>query len=132
MAVPDLTTLQKVEDRWHVVSGQEQTNALALIGMASRILRRLVPSVDDRVASGDLDPDLVADVVNNAVLRVLQNPEGIRRVSVDDYTEERDSAVSSGGLVFTDAELDLLAPADKPSGAFTIAPSGTAPFRGPW
>lgn len=131
MAPPDLSTLQKLEDRWHPVTGQEQTNASALIGMASRILRVRVKDIDDRIAFGDLDADLVADVVTSAALRVLQNPEGIRRWSVDDYTEERDTG-SAGSLGFTDDELALLAPPDRPSGAFTIAPSGGHPGWRAW
>lgn len=128
----DLTTLQAVEDRWRPTTGQESTNARSFISAASRLLRRKFPDIDERIAAGELDADLVGDVVINAVLRALKNPDGIRRVSVDDYTEERDSAAASGVLGFTDEELDLLAPPDAPSGAFSIAPAGTEPFRGSW
>ncbi len=120
----DLTTLERVAAGWRPLTDAEAVVAATRIGAASRLLRRLVPSVDDRVDSGDLDADLVSDVVAEAVIRVMKNPDGIRQVSYDDYSETRDREVSAGLLQFLDSELALLQPADRPSGAFTISPYG--------
>jgi hypothetical protein len=50
--------------------------------MASAVVRSKVPTVDDRIADGTLDADLVRGVVAQMVIRALQNPGGLRSKSV--------------------------------------------------
>lgn len=91
-----------------------------------------VPSVADRLDAGLLgDPfsRLVVQVQCAMVLRVLNNPDGIRAEGSDDYTRTLDTAVSSGQLYVTDAERALLTAWDGHNdGAWTIRPY-QAPVR---
>jgi hypothetical protein len=59
------------------------------------------------------------------VMRVLQNPEGKRSETIDDYSYTIDSARSAGELYMTENEVDSLTPVSR--AAFSIVP--TAP---PW
>ncbi len=122
----DLTSITKVEERWRPLDGAEETNAVARIGAASRLLRHLVAlrgaDVDDLIARDVIDGEMVADLVADAVVRVLKNPDGVREVAIDDYREVRDRDVSAGLLQFFDADLDLIARVPVESGAFTIRP----------
>ena len=63
-----------------------------------------------RIASGDLDVAEVASIIEDMVLRVAKNAGGIRRESIDDYTVELDSALTSGALYLSQAERDRLCP----------------------
>ncbi len=96
---------------------------MTLIGAASRRLRLLVPSVDDRITAGTLDAALVSDIVADAVIRVMKNPDGVRSYTIDDFTETRDRDLSAGLLQFLDSEIELLQPSGESSAAFTIHPA---------
>ena len=47
----------------------------ALLARASRLVRAECPDVDDRIADGVLDPDVVADIVCEMVQNVAANAE---------------------------------------------------------
>ncbi len=134
----DLTTIERVEAGWRPLAdpSQERTVALTTIGAASRLLRRLIPTIDDRINSGDLDEEFVSDIVAGAVIRVVRNPEGLREFAIDDYREVRNSDSLAGLLGFTDEELALLGSSGAATGsAFTIVPSGrgySAPYGDAW
>jgi len=101
-----------VVKRWRSLSDQETTNAQTFLDDAWRAVRRNVPDIEERLAAAGSE-DLTADVVKilcDAALRVLKNPDGNRRESVDDFTWERDAAVAAGLLYVTADELDLLRP----------------------
>lgn len=107
-------TVADVESRWRPLSAQETTNAQTFLDdawvMIKRRLDLLGVNIEAQVQS---DPDLLADVVRvlaTAVLRVMKNPDGKVRESIDDYSWSRDDAVSAGLLYFTDDELDGLVP----------------------
>ena len=80
-----------------------------LIDKAEARLLAALPSIPERIAAGTLNPSLVAGVVEDMVLRVVGNPRGVRQVSIDDYSETIDRAVSSGSLYLSDDERKLLA-----------------------
>lgn len=82
-----------------------------LIAKAEQRIAASVPNVADRLESGDLDPDVLAGVVEDMVLRVAGNPEGKKSESIDDYSWTRDVTVASGQLYLSEAELALLLPA---------------------
>lgn len=99
-----------VVSRWRSLSEQGTVNAETFLDDAWRDVRRQVPDIETRLAlpgSNDLQADVVK-VLCDAVLRVLKNPDGNRRESVDDYTWERDQAVAAGVLYVSTDELDLL------------------------
>lgn len=102
--------------RWRPLSAQETTNGQTFLDDAWRMLKRAVEK-----AGGDLETLIAADttgdlqaeavrVMATAVLRVMKNPDGKRQESIDDYSWQRDEAVSSGLLYFADDELDSLVP----------------------
>jgi hypothetical protein len=86
-----------------------------------------IPNLHDLVAAGRPTFNTVRRVVCAAVIRKLQNPEGLRTttVAIDDYstTKTVDSSNSAGFLGLTDEEWSLLLPGST-GDAFTI---NTAP-----
>lgn len=88
--------------------GHVDTALQRLIDKAEGRLLAAIQSIPGRVADGTLPADLVAGVVEDMVLRVAVNPRGLRSLGIDDYTETIDSAVSSGALYVSPAELALL------------------------
>jgi hypothetical protein len=102
-SIPDL------EARFRPLSAAESAVADALLQDAWAIMRAQVPSLESRLLGGSLDLFAVVAVQTAMVLRVLRNPNGVRQWSVDDYSETRDTALSSGALYLDPAEADLLA-----------------------
>lgn len=105
-------TPDDVVKRWRSLTDQETINAQTFLDDAWRAVRRSVPDIETRLAAAGSE-DLMADTVKvlaDAALRVLKNPDGNRRESVDDFTWERDAAVAAGLLYVTPDELDLLRP----------------------
>lgn len=124
-------TLADVEDSWRSLAEEEKRPALRKIAQASAILRNKFATIDARIASGDLDPELVLGVVVSMVVRALRNPDGKRQESIEDYAFTRDAVTASGELVLTDAEIALLSPqgTGRRTGAFAIR---TTPPRWCW
>jgi hypothetical protein len=77
------------------------------IDYASAVVRRRVPSIEDRVSSGETDPVLVRGVVVRMVLRALENPTGRRQTSVGDVSTSFDASTM---LFLTEDEAALLRP----------------------
>lgn len=80
------------------------------LGEAHRLLRSPsnAPGLDLRVTSGQLDRELVGDIIVRMVIRVLRNPEGYRTESDGDYSYGRESGSSSGEVTVTDKDLEDL------------------------
>lgn len=88
-----------------IPEGDEVNTTLQrLIDKAIERVYNNVPSLDDRIAAGDITEALAQGVVEDMVIRVLRNPGGYRQVSIDDYTRMIDQAVSSGALYLSDEE----------------------------
>lgn len=115
-------TTAVLTDRGHVLPvGVTPTLAQTRLDEAWRALQResSLPGLVTRVEVGDLDVELVVDVVIAAALRVMRNPEGVESESgqIDDYSESRKLADATADLYFTAAELRRLAPvAQAPAG----------------
>lgn len=127
MASP-ATTIDIV-NRWRPLTTAENVVAQTRLDDAWRKLKRDVAGIEARMAA---DPDVAAEVVRviaDAVIRVLRNPDGIRRgtVALDDASRTFDYGDSGGavGLYFTDDEIaDLSVPGQrKRSRAFSVMPS---------
>jgi len=86
-----------------------------------------VPSLPDLITAGRPTVGTLKRVISAAVIRKLQNPEGLRTttVAIDDYstTKTVDSSNSAGLLGLTDEEWSLLLPGSS-GDAFTIRPYG--------
>lgn len=95
---------------WRDLSPEEEARATALLTSASALIRDRVPTVDDRITAGTLDPEIPKIVAIGATLRILQNPNGVRSWSIDDVTVTYDRSDTAGPLEMhlTDHELDLL------------------------
>lgn len=125
--MPNPAAIADVAARWRPLSAQETTNVETFLDDAWVMLKRRMSleSVDIE-AEITSDADLLADVVRvlaTAVLRVMKNPDGKSRESIDDYSWARDEAVSSGLLYFTDDELDGLVPGSGDRGrAYMVDP----------
>lgn len=128
--MPNPAAVADVTARWRPLLAQETTNAQTFLNDAWVMLRRRMAvegvNIETKVAA---DADLKADVVRvlaTAVLRVMKNPDGKSRESIDDYSWSRDEAVSSGLLYFLDEELDSLIPGSGNGGrAYMIDPLAT-------
>jgi hypothetical protein len=121
--MPNPAIVQDVEARFRPLTTAEQDIAQALLDDAWAVLLATVPTIESRLDSGALSPDLARFVIVAMALRVLRNPNGIRQWSVDDYSETRDSALSTGSLYVSDDEAALLSgTAARRRGAFSVAP----------
>lgn len=94
--------------------------------LEAEILER-IPTLEALVALGRPTLGTLRRVISAAIIRKLQNPEGLRTttVAIDDYstTKTVDSANSAGFLGLTDEEWSLLLPGSS-GDAFTITPYG--------
>lgn len=83
----------------------------ALIRRASARLLRIVPSVDFRVLSGELDSDLPAGLVIEAVLRVYRNPEGVTQEQIGPFSKQFAARGVNSEILFDPIEVhELLDP----------------------
>lgn len=106
-------TVDDLADRWRPLSSQEQTNAQALLDDAWALLTTRLPSLEDNLTAETVSTANLVRVECAMVLRVMRNPDGLLQESIDDYSYQRDAAVSAGALYVTTAELGDLTPGGK-------------------
>ena len=78
------------------------------IDEAVRELLAIIPDIPNRIDAGALDPELVADKVIAAVLRVVRNPTGIDQETEGDYSYRLRNTVASGDIWYQEKELTAL------------------------
>lgn len=114
-----------------VLTTQELNVGSIILGDAWSILTTRVPSLAARIAATPTNVSLhglVVQIQSAMVLRVLNNPSGKLEEAGDDYRYRLDSAVSTGSLYASDAEIALLGANSGVSvAAFTIHPYGVTP-----
>jgi hypothetical protein len=107
------TLPKNITDSW--IGGDAPTDSTLVevwIGRAERLLRTKVPTLQQRISSGE--PDLLEktrDVVSNMVQRVFRNPEGIRQknTTTGPFTESTTYGGDQPGYLWvTDEELGSL------------------------
>lgn len=110
------------------LTGAEEPTAEELLAEASARLRQRVPSIDDRLASGALDPVIPRGVVCRMVIDVLNNPDRFTTEQIEDAVYRFDTQLVRQQMVPTESELaDLRPPA---GGASTRARTiDTPPVR---
>lgn len=87
-----------------------------LLRYASARLEALVPSLPARVGNGDVDPDLPAGLVVEAVLRVWRNPAGVTQQSTGPFNRSFNKDAGRGEIWFDpQAIAQLLAAPDSAS-----------------
>ena len=115
---------------------QESTVGSTLLEDAWAILITRIPGLPARLDAAGSEGlrAVVVQVLCAMVLRVLNNPDGKFKETIDDYSYQLDSAVSTGSLYLSDAEAALLADlADGASdGAWTIKPASSNRGLGYW
>ncbi|MEU7384017.1 Gp19/Gp15/Gp42 family protein [Streptomyces sp. NPDC042207] len=95
---------------------------------ATALLEDATAMILDRFPRYATEPTATSRAVCRAmVLRVLQNPQGLRQESIDDYQVTYDAARSAGELYISDTEAEMLRPLI--GAAFSITP--TAPKAWP-
>lgn len=127
MANPATTV--DLESRWRPLTAQETVNGETFLDDAWRMLKRAVAkrggdieALIEADTTGDLEAEVVR-VLATAVLRVMKNPDGKTRESIDDYEWDRNEAVASGLLYLDDGDLDDLVPGSGRKGrAYMVDP----------
>ena len=123
-------TVSDVEVRYgRTLTTAESAQVSAWIDdLEAEILER-IPLLEALILAGRPTVGTLRRVECAAVIRKLQNPEGLRTttVAIDDYstTKTVDSANSAGFLGLTDEEWNLLLPGSS-GDSFTITPFGAA------
>lgn len=112
-----------LETLWRpYLDSTEEARAQMRLDQAWRALQWELPTLTDRIASGEVDAESAADVIYSATMRIMQNPEGLTSFNraIDDASEGGEfGGTSSNDLYFTSAELRRLSPRTATS-AFTI------------
>lgn len=126
MATP-FATATDLAARWRPLSTTgpaptEQDRATTLLGDASVWIRAWLPGIDQRIASGDLDANLVTLVACAMVKRSMigSDHEG-QRGSMDvmgPFTSQATFTNPEGNLYLTSVEVDQLD--GRPSGAVSM------------
>ena len=105
--------------------GAELVQVQRLCQQVSGLIRQRRKRIDDWIAAGDIDPDVVVGVACQIVARVLTTIStggvGIRSEQHPEYSYEL-TASAAAGLNLTQAELALLTPAAGRARPFSIQP----------
>jgi hypothetical protein len=119
--------ISDVESIWRPLTDAERVMVLSRIEQASQLVRDEVPTVDDRIASGDLSANTVRFIVRDMVFRLVSHPAFVRQSSaaIDDGSESNtyDSSVSRGVMFIEETELRRLTGARTSAASFSITPS---------
>lgn len=107
---PPLAAIGDVAGQYGSMTPSEETLTAVLLRAASQMVRARKPNVDQLIAAGKLNGDLVALAITNMVLRVLRNPAGLRSETVGPFTRAYDTTVAAGLLVLGPDEAALLEP----------------------
>lgn len=110
------------------LSSQELTVGTVLLTDSWGVLTARVAGLDTRNSATPTDTalrSLIVQVQCAMVLRVLNNPNGKLQETQDDYSYRLDSAVSTGALYVSEAEIALLGANNSVSGSgYTMRPFG--------
>jgi hypothetical protein len=101
------------------------TEETALVGrrlaQVERMILRRIPDLAGQTAAGQIDTDDVRDVMAEAVLRVVRNPDGIYSESDGNYTCTKSAAAADNSLQLTAEEWETLGV--RVGKMFTFVPS---------
>lgn len=92
----------------------------SLIRRACAKLSQLVPSLDRRMANGDVDPEIPAGMVVEAVLRVWRNPAGATQQGVGPFQLSFNQRAAQNEIQFDKAEISWLLGEDGVPGQFRV------------
>jgi hypothetical protein len=118
---------QDVRDAYEgTIANDTATNTRlnALVRRACAKLSQLVPSLDQRMARGEVDPEIPTGMVVEAVLRVWRNPSGATQQGVGPFQLSYNSRAAQNEIQFDKAEIDWLLGEDGMPGQFHVAYPG--------
>lgn len=91
------------------------------LDQVERIILRRIPDLAGQTEAGQIDADDVRDVMAEAVLRVVRNPDGIYSESDGSYTYTKSAAAADNSLRLTAEEWQTLGV--RVGKMFTIVPN---------
>jgi hypothetical protein len=107
-------TLSDVEDRFHrALSDRELVNVKFWLQDAWWMLTTRLPSLEADITAETVPEENARRVVVAMVHRLLKNPDGLTRESIDDYSYSRSANAASGALTVDDYELAQLTPGGR-------------------
>lgn len=106
-------TPNDLADRWRPLTPDEDGRAAVQLEDASRLIRQLVPDIDDRIADQSVDAGLVTMVCCAVVRRAMigvAGGDGVTQQSqtVGPFSLAQSYSNPTGGLYLRDDELTLL------------------------
>jgi hypothetical protein len=132
MAMSYATVSDVATQMQRALTTEEQALVTAMLPVVDLLIDQAVPSVADRIVSGDLAAAVVAFVAASVVARALRTPEGVTEteVALDDFRSRQRRESPAEGLALTASEVALLSPTeqDVDASAFSIQPGGALPY----
>lgn len=95
-----------------------------LLTRASAKLSALVPSLDARMASGAVDPEIPAGMVVEAVLRVWRNPAGLTQEGIGPFQASRNANAARNEIFYDPDEVARLRDEGGVPGTFRVGYTG--------
>lgn len=107
---------------------RSNTRLDALLRRASSKLAQLVPSLDRRMSAGEVDPEVPAGMVVEAVLRVWRNPLGFTQEGVGPFQGTRSKRAAMNEISYDEDDINWLLGENNVAGQFRVGPQ---PFQSP-
>jgi hypothetical protein len=102
-------SVDDVSVRWsRDLSCEERELVSVRLEDVERLIRRRVPTLDDRLAAGLIDVEDLIQVEADAVLRLARNPEGYVSETDGNYTYQLSKDLATGKLMLTSDEWAML------------------------
>lgn len=108
--------LEDLKKHWPGLPTEDESEAEQKLIEASLIIRTKYPTIDRRISTGELDPDVVKYVVCRMVRRALDVPEevpenvGQLSFTAGPFSQSATFRNNDGSLYLGKADADLLAP----------------------
>lgn len=130
----DYATVADLEARWRPLDDSEKERAETLLGAASRQVRALCKGLDARIEAGDLDGELVTDVVCSIVKRAMlapidQNPISQVQQTAGPFSQSGTFVNPAGDLYLTKVERKLLGCGGQRAFSVDLMPLPEVPRR---
>lgn len=130
MAAP-LANLMALRARWNDLPREQEVEAEQALIDASLEVRGRFPTIDRRMATGELDRDLVAMVICRMVKRAMEPVESTQEAphnatqlsfGAGGFSHQVTLRPNDGAIYLSKADIRLLAPASTEGQFFNITP----------
>lgn len=120
-------TVEDVESRFtRELTDEERTLVQSRLEDVEAVILTRIPDLDEKVASGALNEQVIVMVESEAVLRVLRNPEGFSQETDGNYSYSMSATNAPGRILILPEEWVWLG---LRRGIFTIRPYLEMPTR---